>query len=354
MNFSEHNITVDEPPHVINVDTPTQSLLCDTTKLKLEDSSFLEQLYSSQIEDCNNNENPKKVLKNIRMSLINQLIIGQLNINSIRNKFEDLKLIVRGNIDILIITESKLDKTFNSNQFNIYGYYPPFRADRTASGGGVMIYVRCDIPCSLINNHPYSKLIEGISLEINLRKSKWFLFGGYNPNKCTISSFTKILSSILDINSKKYDNILLLGDFNSEIHEEAMSEFCEDYNLTNLIKEPTCFKSVQNPSTIDLILTNRPRCFCNSMAIETGLSDHHKLTITALRAHFHKQSPDIIIYRDYKYFDRINFRNELTQKLKNNTISLKCYETFENIIISVINKHAPMKKKYLGLITNPL
>ena len=137
------------------------------------------------------------------MSLINQLIIDQLNINSIRNKFEDLKLIVRGNIDILIITESKLDKTFNSNQFNIYGYYPPFRADRTASGGGVMIYVRCDIPCSLINNHLYSKLIEGISLEINLRKSKWFLFGGYNPNKCTISSFTKILSSILDINSKK-------------------------------------------------------------------------------------------------------------------------------------------------------
>ena len=54
-----------------------------------------------------------------------------------------------------------------------------------------------------------------------------------------------------------------------------MKDFCEIYNLQNLIKEPTCFKSVQNPTSIDLILTNKSTSFENSFALETGLPDHH-------------------------------------------------------------------------------
>ena len=87
----------------------------------------------------------------------------------------------------------------------------------------------------------------------------------------------------------KYENFLLLGDFNSEMSESVMIDFCAIYNLINLIKEPTCFKNVENPSTIDLILTNRGRRFQNIMTIETGLSDHHKLTITVMKSLFQKQ-----------------------------------------------------------------
>ena len=53
------------------------------------------------------------------------------------------------------------------------------------------------------------------------------------------------------------------------------------YNVKNLIKEPTCFKNPLNPSSIDVILTNRGGRFQCSRAIETGLSDHHKLTISS-------------------------------------------------------------------------
>ena len=59
----------------------------------------------------------------------------------------------------------------------------------------------------------------------------------------------------------KYDNFLLLGDFNSEMSEVAMKDFCDIYCLSNMIKEPTCFKNILNPSSIDLILTNRLRMF---------------------------------------------------------------------------------------------
>ena len=62
----------------------------------------------------------------------------------------------------------------------------------------------------------------------------------------------------MDLLSSKFDNYLLMGDFNSE---PAISGFCEIYNTKNIIKEKTCFKNPENPTCIDLILTNRPRSF---------------------------------------------------------------------------------------------
>ena len=68
-----------------------------------------------------------------------------------------------------------------------------------------------------------------------------------------------------------------------------MKDFCETYNLENLITEPTCIKNPDNPSSIDVILTNRADSFQNSMTIETGLSDHHKMTTSVLKIYFKKK-----------------------------------------------------------------
>ena len=51
--------------------------------------------------------------------------------------------------------------------------------------------------------------------------------------------------------------------------------------------------------------------------METGLSDHHKMTITVLKTSLTKQTPNIIRYRDYKNFSLIQFRNELFANLNN-------------------------------------
>ena len=58
------------------------------------------------------------------------------------------------------------------------------------------------------------------------------------------------------------------------MEEEKMNDFCDTYNLQNLIDEPTCYKNVQSPTLIDMILTNRVKSFYNSCCIETGLSDY--------------------------------------------------------------------------------
>ena len=69
------------------------------------------------------------------VSYINQLIIGQLDMNSLRNKCGALENIVSGNLHILVVTESKINESFPDNQFCMDGYSRPFRSDRDAIGG---------------------------------------------------------------------------------------------------------------------------------------------------------------------------------------------------------------------------
>ena len=82
----------------------------------------------------------------------NRIIIAHLNINSIRNKFEMLKEVVGNKIDVLLISETKLDDTFPLNQFILEGFTPPYRIDRMAHGGGLMLSIREDIPSKLLPN----------------------------------------------------------------------------------------------------------------------------------------------------------------------------------------------------------
>ena len=71
-----------------------------------------------------------------------------------------------------------------------------------------------------------------------------------------------------DIYLHKYDHILLIGDFNSEISERLIHGFCNVYNLESLSSTPTSFKNSENPSCIDLLLTNSINNFDEALLLE--------------------------------------------------------------------------------------
>ena len=81
-------------------------------------------------------------LKNICFKYSSKIIMGHLNINSIMNKFELLSSLISGKIDVLMISETKLDETFPTNQFFIQGYSTVYRLDRIDKGGGKMLFVK--------------------------------------------------------------------------------------------------------------------------------------------------------------------------------------------------------------------
>ena len=69
----------------------------------------------------------KSSLKEMKTQSSDKLILGHLNINSIRNKFEALKFIIDNNIDIFLISETKLEDSFPTAQFLIKGFSTPYR-----------------------------------------------------------------------------------------------------------------------------------------------------------------------------------------------------------------------------------
>ena len=151
----------------------------------------------------------------------------------------------------------------------------------------------------------------------------------------------------LDVNLKHYDNLLLLGDLNSELKDSCLNAFSNVNNLKNLNKEPACFKNPNNLSCRDLFLTNRSRYFQNTSTIETGISDFHKLVVTVLKMSYNKQKLKIIQCRNYKTFNEQLFRIELDKELAKTDLSKAELAEFRNEFAPVLNKHAPIKYEYI-------
>ena len=105
--------------------------------------------------EINNDEflNLLSTIKNLRLSIVNGVVIGNLNINSLSNKFNQLKELVLKHVDILVLTETKLDDSFPNSQFSIDGFSEPFRIDRNRSGSRIMIYIRGINPSKLLTKH---------------------------------------------------------------------------------------------------------------------------------------------------------------------------------------------------------
>ena len=222
------------------------------------------------ITPCNSQNNANGLLEeihNYRVHNVGKLIFATLNVNSIRNKLDEIKLLIIGNIDVLVLTETKLDESFPLVQFFIEGFATPYRLDRNKHGGGILIYVREDIPSKQLNKHTAKEGIEGIFLELNLIKYRLLVLGTYHPPTQANEYFLTCISDSLDIYLKDYNRFILLGDFNIKDNEQCLIDLNSQYDSKNIVKDPTCFKYIDNPSTIDLIITNTPRSFWSTKTI---------------------------------------------------------------------------------------
>ena len=164
----------------------------------------------SEKKSVNTTLNSLSKIKEIRIGNANKVIIGHLDINSIRNKFEQLKETVLKYIDILVVTETKLDETFLESLFLMDGFSKPYRLDRNKNGGGVMIFIRDTISSKILEKHIFPNDVESIFVELNFRKCKKLLYGAYHPPYQSDEYFLNNLDEALDIYSR-YDKFCLWG-----------------------------------------------------------------------------------------------------------------------------------------------
>ena len=141
----------------------------------------------------------------------------------------------------------------------------------------------------------------------------------------------------------------MLGDFNAEIENNFLKEFCNLYGMKSLIRIPTCSKNPANPTCIDLMLTNSNQSFQNYCIIETELSDYQKMIVTVLKIYFQKREAKVINYRDYRNFSNEEFRHQVLKDILKATQngSIVSYESFLSICQRAFNFRAPTKQKYV-------
>ena len=106
-------------------------------------------------------------------------------------------------------------------------------------------------------------------------------------------------------------------------------------------------ENAENPSCIDLFLTNCPRSFHTTCLYETGLSHFRKLVVTILRISFEPLPPKVIKYRNYKNFDEDKFRFLFKKRLNDINTDDVTVDILLKTFLNVLNKFAPLKKKYL-------
>ena len=160
-------------------------------------------------------------LRTFRVKYPSNVIIGHLNINSIRNKFELLSFLIDGKVDIFLISETKIDGTFPTSQFLMSCYSNVYRLDRN-KGGGIMLFVKDNLITFPVIGFYFSEKTEIFCVELNLRKQKWLTFCCYNPHKYLIKDYLLQIKSAIDFYSKSYENITLMADFNVENYDSHM------------------------------------------------------------------------------------------------------------------------------------
>ena len=197
---------------------------------------------------------------------------------------KNLREIINENVDIFTIAETKLDGSFPTAQFEIKGYYSLFCLDITNKIGDLLAYLKSPIPSRKLSCDDICNSIQAIPFEINLRKEKWLVISVYFPPSQDSVFFPNSLTNIFDVFAGKYDNYLIMGDFNLESGNTILTNFLDSNNLTNLIKTNACFKG--KGASIELILTNRKYSFKNSSSYKGGLSDHHHMIYTMLKSSF--------------------------------------------------------------------
>ena len=148
-----------------------------------------------------------------------------------------------------------------------------------------MVFIRKELLAKRLENFE-TKSTETICIELLISKRKWCIIFTYRPPKYDKKVFFQEISKIISQAINKYDNILVAGDLNIDVSgskgliDKHISELIDTFNLINLVKTPTYFKTTRG-TLLDVLLTNKQ----NSLEKAT------------------KTSPNIIKYRNYKGFN---------------------------------------------------
>ena len=271
-----------------------------------------------------------------------------VNIRSLLPKLDLLKTWVHTvTPDVLAISESWLKKSTANPDIFIPGYNI-FRQDRATKGGGVALYVKNHLQCTVSLSKSVPKLLELLVLKIKLCNNfSLSVAVCYRPPSAPLCSLT-VLSELLapHISSE----FILLGDLNWDMSNppDLVVQQFDALNLYQIISEPTRLnlKSPSSATLIDVILTNAPSNY-KSGVFSQDLSDH--CAIACMRSSSSVKRPPVCVSkRSLKNFDLEAFLHDTAAvswgKINTFPTLEMAWSFFKSTFGQIINKHAPLIK----------
>ena len=288
-----------------------------------------------------------------------------LNINSLTAHIDELRVFMNttNKIDILAINETKLDSLIQNEEVHLSNF-ELIRRDRPSNGrngGGVCFYIRNNITFQ-VREDLQSDYLECLTIQVTKPRSKPFLVSTwYRPPHSSPDLFSSFEEIIAKIDVENYD-FYLLSDLNVNLlpgaidrNSSHLHNIIDIYGLNQMINEPTRVTETSK-TLIDLCLTNCPEKISKSGVIHLGISDHSLIFATRKISYTKSGVHKTVEARQLKNFNNEQFLHDL--KLINWDVS--CYtnpnemwHAWKNNLMTVIDKHAPVKSKRIRNKNSP-
>lgn len=302
---------------------------------------------------CDSRYSSKDNVANMLKILTKQKVglkIVHLNAQSLNNKLDEFKYIfISSGVDIICISETWFHNSIDNSIYDLPGFNL-FRSDRKTNGGGVCVYIRNGIICKEVLKSNDDSRIEYLLLEISTTHSTKILIGCvYRPNR-NIS--LDPLLSMMETMSVKYEEIIIVGDFNSNLITENIlidAMLTLDLHPTNYTM-PTHSSNTIN-SLLDVFFVNKLSNVLLYDQLLAPMFSKHDLIFLIYNTSF--DLPDNVIY--YRDFNKLNYCS-LSEHV--NSIPWECIYDYESIddqvsfmeqnVNYIYNACVPIKTKVLG------
>ena len=286
----------------------------------------------------------------------NGLTIGNLNICHLKNKIDDVNLLLNshpGKVHILGINETRLDTDVDDSLIHINNY-SFFRKDAEQKNGhtGLVIYFHDSIKHFIRRRQDLeTDSVEALWIEIYQKKSASAYVCSLYRNPAFTSEWMDDFASMME---KIPDNsdIILLGDFNYNLCNQQTDwlTVTSMFGLSQMIKDHTRVTK-KTQTLIDHIYTNNTDKVINANIIHSSISDHYAIFCTYLvkSPKQPKNGHEYIQYRSLKNFNKTLFLHDFSCMPFDNIYEAddpdKALDLLHMMLLVAIDKHAPLRTK---------
>lgn len=221
----------------------------DVIKVNESACEEIERMKKESLLNCDNPIN----------SYSDHTVIGHLNIRTLNGHIQDLqKDVCLQYLSVLCLTETHTDKPANLTGFRVLS---------NPTEHGLAIYFRDTVTCEELQLTARTTDIQVMGVcvqELNLP-----VIVVYRPPRQTVIRFFSDLSTIVKDLLERFQNILVVGDFNMPVHTSVMMDFSTEHDLFQTVQEPTHILG----GILDLNFTNLQNTL--TTVVPVPYTDHH-------------------------------------------------------------------------------